>query len=188
MERGGLISGARCGTNRLERAGPVSNGFGATSPGTCRYTIFIPLERLPEVVLKQVDFQCYRKHIGICLSCQSQAGLQGIKLTNVMSSSSRGWRIIPYLPDDLSSLGDSAANKIQTKMSDTNDLEKKPKVSLDLCYYKGNQSKMQNLYYPSFTQQIFSVRFLMTFVALLNNCKIKLYMFILTSFKWFDIQ
>ena len=62
MERGVLISGARCGTNRLERDGPESNRFGATSPGTCRYTISIPLQRLPEVVLEQVGFQLYRKH------------------------------------------------------------------------------------------------------------------------------
>ena len=39
MERGILISGARCGTNRLEPDGPVSNGFGAMSPETCRYTM-----------------------------------------------------------------------------------------------------------------------------------------------------
>ena len=81
MERGVLISGARCGTNRLERDGPVSNGFGAKSSGTCRYTISIPLERLPEVLLEQAGFQLHRKHIGICLSCQYQAGLQERKLT-----------------------------------------------------------------------------------------------------------
>ena len=63
MERGVLMSGARCGTKHLERDGPVSNGFGATNHGTCRYTISIPLERLPEVVLEQVGFQLYRKHI-----------------------------------------------------------------------------------------------------------------------------
>ena len=39
MERGVLISGARWGTNRLQLDGPVSNGFGVTSPGTYRYTI-----------------------------------------------------------------------------------------------------------------------------------------------------
>ena len=39
MERGVLISGARWGTNILQLDGPVSNGFGVTSPGTYRYTI-----------------------------------------------------------------------------------------------------------------------------------------------------
>ena len=67
---GVLICGARCGTNRLERDGPVSNSFGATSPGTCRYTIYTTSQRLPEVLLEQVGFQLCRKPIGICLPCQ----------------------------------------------------------------------------------------------------------------------
>ena len=67
MEPGVLLGVARCGTNRLERDGPVSDGFGASSPRTCRYTISMPLERLPEDVMEQVGFQLYRKHIEICL-------------------------------------------------------------------------------------------------------------------------
>ena len=40
----------------------ISNGFGVTSPRTSTYTIYIPLERLPEGMLEQVGFQLYRKY------------------------------------------------------------------------------------------------------------------------------
>ena len=83
--------------------------FGTTSPGASTYTKSIPLgiavschggassyikyvyesafvtSSKPEsrVVMKQVGFQLYRTRIGICLSYQQQAGIQGTKLPYV---------------------------------------------------------------------------------------------------------
>ena len=43
MAQGVPKRGRRYGTSRLGRDGPVPNGFGTTSPGTCSNTISIPL-------------------------------------------------------------------------------------------------------------------------------------------------
>ena len=69
MERGVLISGARCGTNRLERDGPVSNGFGEEYWNLLVQDIYTTRA----IVGSHAGagwLPALSKTIGICLSCQ----------------------------------------------------------------------------------------------------------------------